>query len=205
MKLYGNTASPFVRKVMVLAHEAGIADRIEMAHRALSPVAPPTDLVADNPLGKIPALVRDDGPALYDSRVICEYLDTLHDGAPFFPMPGVARFTALRRQALCDGMLDAAVVTRYERVLRPEVLRWGEWIEHQKLKISRGLDALLAEVDSLGDAPDIGTITAACTLGYLDFRYGDEDWRPGREPLAAWFETFAARASMQATVPGEVQ
>ena len=199
MKLHFATASPYVRKVRVLAIETGLADSIELAKVAITPVGPDADLCADNPIGKIPTLVRDDGAALYDSRVICEYLDGLHDGSRMFPEGGEARWTALRRQALADGILDAAVNTRYETFLRPENFRWPDWVDGQMQKMRRGLDAL--EAEPLGETVDIGTISVACALGYLDFRYPDEGWRDERPKLTAWYEMFSARPSMSETLP----
>lgn len=199
MKLYYNPASPYVRKVRVLAIEADLMNDIDLAKVTTTPVGPDADLCADNPIGKIPTLVRDDGDALYDSRVICEYLDGLHGGARMFPENGEARWAAVRRQALADGILDAAVNTRYETFLRPGELRWPDWVDGQLEKIRRGLDML--EGESLGDGVDIGTISVACALGYLDFRYPDEGWRDSRPKLAAWFEKFAARPSMGETLP----
>ncbi len=199
MKLYYIPASPYVRKVRVLAIETGLMGGIELAKVTITPTAPDADLCADNPIGKIPTLVLDDGSALYDSRVICEYLDGLHAGARLFPDNGDARWTALRRQALADGILDAAVNTRYEAFLRPEGLRWADWVDHQMAKIRRSLDVL--EGEPMGDGVDIGTISVACALGYLDFRYSDEGWKDSRPKLAAWFEKFAQRRSMSETSP----
>ncbi len=200
MKLYYNPASPYVRKVRVLAVETGLMDGIDLAKVIITPVGPDPDLCADNPVGKIPTLVRDDGGTLFDSRVICEYLDGLHDGARMFPEDGETRWIALRRQALADGILDAAVGTRYETFLRPENLRWPNWVDGQMEKIRRSLDEL--ERESFGEGVDIGSISVACALGYLDFRYSEEGWRDSRPELAAWFEGFAARPSMGATRPG---
>ena len=199
MKLHYNLASPYVRKARVVAIETGLMDDIELAEVTTTPVGPDADLCADNPIGKIPTLVRDDGGALFDSRVICEYLDSLHDGARMFPDSGDARWIALRRQSLADGILDAAVGTRYETFLRPQDLRWPDWIDAQMEKIRRSLDAL--EREPLGDGVDIGTISVACALGYLDFRYPDEGWRDPRPTLAAWFEKFGVRSSMGETRP----
>lgn len=199
MKLYHSPASPFVRKVRALAIETGIADRIELAATAVTPTSPDADVCADNPLGKLPTLVTDDGVGLYDSRVICEYLDGQHGGTPMFPADGDARWTALRRQALADGILDAAVNTRYETFLRPEGHRWPEWVEGQMGKVRRGLDVL--EAEGLDGTVDIGTIAVGCALGYLDFRFPDEGWRDTRPNLAAWYGTFAERPSMSGTVP----
>jgi glutathione S-transferase len=201
--LHTNPASPFGRKVAVVAHETGLASRIEIRDQAVSPVSPNDAVAAANPLGKIPCLVTDDGEALYDSRVIAEYLNGLHGGTRLFPARGEARWRTLRRQALGDGIMDAAVAARYEAALRPEAYRWDGWIEGQKRKVARGLDRLEAEAAGL-DGVDIGLIAAGCALGYLDFRYPDWPWRPGRPRLAAWFEGFDARASMQQTRPRQL-
>lgn len=199
MKLHYNPASPYVRKVRVLAIETGVMDGIELSKVSLTPTGPDADVCSDNPIGKIPTLARDDGSALYDSRVICEYLDSRHGATRMFPETGEARWTALRRQALADGILDAAVITRYETFLRPEALRWQGWVDGQMAKIRRSLDGL--ESETLGEAPDIGTISVACALGYLDFRYPDLGWRDSRPRLAAWFEKFSGRPSMSETRP----
>jgi glutathione S-transferase len=192
-----------VRKVMAVAIETGLFERIEPVKRLPSPVAPVAEVNADNPLGKIPCLRTNDGMALYDSRVICEYLDSLHHGPRMFPPSGAPRWTALRRQALADGIMDAGVLTRYETFVRPQEARWEPWIDNQKQKFRRGLDALEHEGASLG-VVDIGTLAIACALGYLDFRYPDEDWRAGRPRLAAWLEQFAQRPAIARTVPQEV-
>ena len=202
MKLFHNIASPFVRKVRVLAAETGLVSRIELVQSVFTPVSPDTGLFASNPLGKIPTLMLDDGTALFDSRVICEYLDSLHAGPKMFPSEGEARWAALTRQALGDGILDAAVGTRYELALREPSRQWPEWIENQRQKYRRSLDALEAEAASLDGALDIGVITAACALGYLDFRYSDEEWRDTRPGLARWYASFSDRASMRSTAPG---
>jgi len=204
MQLHYNVASPYVRKVMAVAIETGLDGRLEPATRMMTPVKPDADLVRDNPLGKIPCLVTDDGAVLYDSRVICEYLDSLHDGPRIFPPAGPARWTALRRQAEGDGIMDAGVLARYETFVRPQEHRWGEWIEGQKHKFRRALDALEAEAETFGDTVDIGTITIGCALGYLDFRYADEGWRASRPRLGAWLDGFAARPSMARTAPVEI-
>jgi glutathione S-transferase len=203
MRLHYNAASPYVRKVMAVAIETGLEERLEPIRRTMTPIAPDADLVADNPLGKIPCLVTDDGAVLYDSRVICEYLDSLHAGPKMFPA-GAKRWPALRRQATADGILDAAVLTRYETFLRPEECRWPQWIEGQKLKFRRALDSLEGEAAAFGDTVDIGTIAIACALGYLDFRYADENWRAARPRLAAWLKRFAERPSIARTAPSEI-
>ncbi len=201
MKLHYALPSPYVRKVRAVAIELGLDDRIELLNRAMTPVSPDADLNSDNPLGKIPCLVTDEGEALYDSRVISAYLDDLAGGNRMIPRSGSARWTALRREALADGILDAAVGRRYETFLRPSELHWDQWIDGQRQKFIRGLDQFEAEAGSFGASVDIGTIAAACACGYMDFRYGDESWREGRPNLAAWFETFSKRPSIATTGP----
>ena len=200
MKLHSSATSPYVRKVRVLLLETGLNDQVEQVAQAVTPTSPNVEVNADNPLGKVPALHCDDGMALYDSPVICEYLDSLHDGARMFPVSGTARWLALRRQALGDGLLDAALLGRYESASRPSEFFWSDWMDGQMLKIERSLDAMEEEAGDLGDAADIGTITFACALAYLDFRYGDNDWRATRPALAAWYGRFVQRPSMQATM-----
>ena len=199
MQLYFNPASPFVRKVRITAHELGLSGEIELTSVTLTPVSPHEGLRANNPLGKIPALLTGDGTVLYDSPVICEYLDSLAGGNRIFPAPGAARWTALRRQALADGIMDAAVLTRYEQTLRPQDLRWREWADGQLLKIRAALDAL--EHESLEGVIDIGTISIACALGYLDLRFAGEGWRTHRPHLAAWLADVSQRPSLAATAP----
>jgi len=201
MKLRVNKASPFARKARILIREIGLAGRLEEIETTVSPVAPNEDLARENPLIKIPALVTDNGELLYDSAVICEYLDTLHGGRKIFPAAGPLRFSALRRQALTDGMLDAAVLCRYETAVRPEALRWKDWIEGQKRKVFGGLGVLEAEVSSWSSDFDIGHIGAACALGYLDFRFADWEWRAGHPRLAAWYQGVSRRPSVSETAP----
>jgi len=201
VKLHYSPASPFARKVRVVAIETGREGEIELVDVRPTPVAPDESTVAENPLGKIPCLVTDDAGALYDSRVIAEYLDGRHDRQRLFPAPGPERWTALRRQALGDGIMDAAVLARYETAVRPPELRWDGWTEGQTLKWRRTLDRLEGEAPGLGETVDIGTIALACALGYLDFRFPGDGWREGRPQLAAWFERFARRDSMVRTEP----
>lgn len=200
MQIRVNAASPFARKVRVVVREAGLTDRIEEIQTAVSPVTPNADLAGQNPLIKIPALTLIDGTALYDSRVICEYLDSLA-GTKLFPQGGPERWRALCLQALCDGILDAAVMIRYEVAVRPEPIRWSKWIDGQRSKIEGGLTALEKAQPQFGSHFDIGQIGAACVLGYLDFRFPDMAWR-GRYPgLQSWFEGVSQRASIRDTFP----
>lgn len=200
MKLYYSSASPFVRKVLVCAHECGVAARIELAPTKVLPSEPNREFARVTPLMKLPALECDDGMVLFDSVVICEYLDSLSKGGQLFPAQGEARWRALRLHALADGILDAAVLARYENNVRPEQLRWKTWTDGQLLKVDQALDFL---EQSRGDLEGItiGTIAAGCALGYLDFRYADRRWREGRPNLAAWFEVISKRPSFQKTVP----
>jgi glutathione S-transferase len=200
MKIYHAPASPFVRKCLVAADELGLRDRIEIVAANTSPVSRDPGVAAQNPLGKIPTLVTDDGTTLYDSRVICEYLNGLGNGG-LIPRSGEVRFRVLTEQALADGIMDAAVLARYETFLRPEALRWSEWTEGQLTKVNAGLDALEARAASFDDRVDVGTIAFGCALGYLDFRFASLAWRDSRPNAAAWYEWFAGRESMVATRP----
>lgn len=200
MRARVNPASPFARKVRIVTRELGVTARVEEINTAVSPVTPNADLAASNPLVKIPALILDDGTTLYDSRVICEYLDSVA-GGKLFPASGAARWNALRLQALTDGILDAAVITRYEVAVRPEALRWPDWIAGQRRKIDGGVDQLAREQAGFGERFGIGEIGAACVLGYLDFRFPEIDWRAKHPGLKAWFAAVSQRASVKDTVP----
>ncbi len=201
MQLRYSPTSPYVRKVSVSAIELGLAERIERI--PTDTLDPNSDLAEHNPLVKVPALILEGGEVLYDSPVICEYLDSLHDGAKIFPPAGPERWTALRQQALGDGILDAAILCMLETLRRPEALRWRGWIDKQTGKVTRALDQLEAEAEAeaLQGPLTIGQITIGCALGYLDFRFADDKWRAGRASLAAWYKDFAGRPSMQETVP----
>ncbi|WP_298361177.1 glutathione S-transferase [uncultured Litoreibacter sp.] len=196
MILYDNPASPFCRKVKVLARETGQIDQIEIAHSVGSPVNSekmPTD---HNPLGKIPTLKLNDGAALFDSRVICRYLDD-QDSGKFYPSGKLYEVLAL--EALSDGIMDAAVLMVYEHRARPEGERSPTMIEAQWAKVTRALDHL--EANGVSGGFDMGHIALGCALGYLDFRHADRNWRDGRPRLSAWFETVSARDAMVATEP----
>lgn len=190
--------SPYVRKAMVLAHETGLADRLEIVPTDVW--SADTDIQDDNPLGKVPALVTPEG-TLCDSPLVCEYLDALHGGRRFFPQEGPARWRALRIAALGDGILDAAVGTVIETLRRPSDKVWDGNVERQAGKIHAALDSLEQEAGGFGQALDIGTVTVACALGYLDFRLSNHAWREGRPRLAAWYAEVAKRPSMVATEP----
>jgi len=201
MRLWFNPASPFARKVRVVARETGLAGHIEEINTVVSPIKPNAGLARENPLVKIPALATLDLGTLYDSAVICEYLDSLHHGTPLFPGAGPERWRALRLQALGDGVLEASVLMRYESAVRPQPLQWSDWTAGQFAKVRGGLDTLEQECPGWGERFAIGEITAACVLGYLDFRFPGEAWRESRRALARWYERIAQRPSVKATVP----
>ncbi|ACB95787.1 glutathione S-transferase family protein [Beijerinckia indica] len=191
MKLLYSSTSPYARKVRITAFETGLHDRIELV--PIDTTNPASGLSAHNPLSKIPVLETEFGP-LYDSPVICEYLDSLHDGPKLFPAAGSARWNALRWQALADGLLDAALLIRHESI-RPVEYQFEPYIEKQKGKILGALDAMEKGAADLEGRLTIGTITAACALGYLDLRFTDLAWRESYPNLAKWHKAFAARSS----------
>ncbi|PWE33439.1 glutathione S-transferase [Maritimibacter sp. 55A14] len=200
MQLFDNPASPFCRKVDVLLHETGQSADVERIPAVGAPTDPSRMPVAHNPLGKIPALVRDDGGTLYDSRVICRYLDD-RAGAGLYPAPP-RLWEVLTLEATADGIMDAAVLMVYEARCRPEAMRVAAWVEGQWAKVARALDALEARWPGhLAGPLDMGQIALGCALGYLDFRHGGRDWRQAHDALAAWEADFAARDSMVATRP----
>jgi glutathione S-transferase len=201
MKLWYSPPSPFARKVRAAAIELGLDARIELVNTPVVPIKPNPALIPQNPLVKLPALEAEDGTVLYDSRTICEYLDALAGGGRLFPASGAARWNALRRQSLGDGIMDAGILRRYELVLRPEPLRWADWLDGQQAKIDHGLDAAERDAGSWGNRFDIGDITIACALGWLDFRFAETDWRAKRPALAAWYARIAERPSLAQTIP----
>jgi glutathione S-transferase len=205
MKLLTASASPFGRKVKVVAIEKGLIDRIELVMMATAPSTPNEQLARDNPLIKIPTLLREDGRPIPDSLVICDYLDTLHGGERVIPTTGPRRWEVLTVHALGGGICDAAILCRYENALRPEERRWSVWLDGQMKKVNGSLDWLEADIAVVGNAGaeniDLGQIAVGCALGYLDFRFAELGWRASRPRLARWFDVFAQRASMQRTVP----
>ncbi len=196
MKFTVSANSPYVRKAMVCAILRGIEGQLTPWVEAGKDPALPQH----NPLSKVPTLVTDDGLSLYDSPVICEYLDSLGDAPGLFPPAGPARWNALRQQALGDGIMDATQPRRREIALPQDEGR-RSYIETQQGKVSRALDALEAEAETLGALTTIGEITIACALGYLDFRYANEPWRPGHPKLEAWYAKVSAMPAMQRTAP----
>ncbi len=198
MKLRYSPTSPYVRKVLIVAIETGQTGKIE---NVPTDVWGPTATIGEqNPLGKVPCLITDAGMTLFDSPVICEYLDGNHTGQKLFPGPGDGRWRALRQQAIADGILDAAILARLESN-RPADKVHQPWIDRQRKAIYRSMDLLEAEADTLNGPLTIGQIAVGCACGYLDLRYAADRWREGRPKLAAWYEGMAKRKSFLDTVP----
>jgi glutathione S-transferase len=206
MKLFCNSASPYVRKVMVAAIETGLDGAIQLEKLGILSAARPDERLASvNPLAKIPTLVADDGAPIFDSLVICEYLDSLHDGEKLFPPAGKARWRVLTRVAAADGLLAAAMEARTESG-RPAAVQAAESIAAQLGKARRCLDMFEREAGAMGLAQvDIGDIACGCALGWLDFRMPQENWRQGRPALARWFGEMSQRRSMKLTEPVQPQ
>jgi len=199
MQLFYAAASPFVRKVMVTLHETEQLDDVELVDAAGTPLDATDMPTAHNPLGKIPALTRPDGPAIYDSRVICRYLDA-RAKAGLYPERNL--WDVLTLEATADGIMDASVLMVYEGRCRPENMQSTDWVDGQWDKVSRALDAVTTRwMSQLAGPCDMGHIALACALGYLDFRHDDRNWRKGRDALDDWFAAFAMRPGMQATRP----
>jgi len=199
MKLISAGPSPFVRKVRVLLHETGHTDDVEIVDVAATPVTPNADAVAANPTGKIPALIRDDGPALYDSRVITRFLDA-RAGAGLYPEARL--WETLTLEATADAIMDAGVLMVYEHRVRPEEKVFDDWVEAQWGKIARSLAAVNTRwMSHLAGPLDMSHIAMGCALGYLDFRHGARNWRKGNDALAAWYDRFSQRGSMIDTAP----
>lgn len=199
MKLHWSPRSPFVRKVMISAHELGLENWFERVRTVVAMQAPNLDLLPDNPLSKIPTLVLDDGQCLYDSLTICEYFDDLAGGNILFPVERAERWRVLTWHALGNGLLDVLILWRNERD-KPEPRRTPEWLAAFALKTERSLDRFEALVPDLQSTSfGIGHIAIGCCLSYLDFRFGQLDWRTGRPGLVAWHDGFRARPSVIAT------
>ncbi|QJI31449.1 glutathione S-transferase [Pseudomonas sp. ADAK18] len=202
MTLFHNPASPFVRKVLVLLHETGQQERVALQTVLVTPINPIEQLNDGNPLGKIPALRLADGSVIHDSRVIFDYFDYQHVGNPLIPRDGSARWRRLTLASTADGIMDAAVVVRYETALRPAEKHWEQWLEEQRNKIRRALGML--EQDAIAELAshfDVAAISVACALGYLDYRHPDMEWRSSQPKLAAWYAEVSQRPSMLATQP----
>jgi glutathione S-transferase len=197
MKLFYSPTSPYARKCRALAIEKGIERQIEIL--TASPMSNPPELQAANPLGKVPALLLDNGQCIVDSPVICAYLDSMSDTPRLIPVDPAARIDALTREALADGIMDAALAIVMERK-RPEQQRSPEWLERWTSAIRRSVAHFSARIPDRHH-PDIGDIALACALGYVDFRLGDLVWDAEAAPLRAWFSAVHERASLAGTVP----
>ena len=198
MKLHWSPRSPYVRKVMIAAHELGVVDRLTLTRSVAAMTNPNREIMGDNPLAKIPTLVLDDGTALYDSRVICEFFDSLSE-ASLVAKGGPERWRDLTWQALGDGMLDVLILWRNERE-RPEEQHSAAWIAGFEMKIAAGLERLETSSGDLSASTfGIGHISIGCMLSYMDFRFAALDWRKERPRLKSWHEQFAARPSAIAT------
>ncbi len=201
MKLHWGPVSPFVRKVMIAGHEAGLAGRITLVRSLVAMNAANVDVMRDNPLSKIPTLVTDEGFSLFDSDVICEYFDTLHSGRKLVPESGDARWQVLRWNAMGSGMLDALVLWRNER-MRPEPHRSIETLKTYELKIAASLDWVESEMSRLEACYfGLGHIAIGCMFGYLDIRFADIDWRATHPASAAWYLCFMQRPCAKLTDP----
>jgi len=203
MKLFYQTHSPYARQVLVLAYETGLADRLAVIHHETSPTLRNEAVFAVNPLGKVPALLLDDGTALFDSAVICDYLDALHGGRRLISASGLGRWQALRLQALAHGIADAGGLLCQETVRRPAAYRYAAMSDGQTEKLVAAFDFL--EREAVPDGPlDIGQIALATALSWIEFR-NLPGFREGRPRLARWYDRFAQRPSMLATpLEGEV-
>ncbi|WP_170376364.1 glutathione S-transferase [Ruegeria atlantica] len=200
MKLYHSPMSPYVRKVMVLLHETSQLDDVEVMTIANTPLDPSDSLLGKVPLTRIPALERTDGPTLFDSRVICAFLDARAQ-AGMYP-EGSGRWDVLTLEALADGIMDSALAVAYEERFRPEDKQWDHWKDAQWGKIERACAALNQRwMAHLAGPLDMGQIAVACALGYLDLRHDARGWRKGNDALAAWYADFSERPSMVATRP----
>ncbi len=197
MKLLFSPFSPYVRKCLITGYEVGLNDRIELLQSAANPVNRDPNIIPSNPLGKVPTFFTDSGQALYDSRVICEYLNDLGKGALFPNAP--TRWSALTLQSLADGVLDAALLTRYESVMRPEPFQWAEWANAQYNKVETSLDHLNDNPSLLESGVHIGTIAIGCSLWYLDLRFAERNWRERAPRVADWYARFSQRDSMRMT------
>lgn len=198
MQLHYSPTSPYVRKVNVLAMECGLDASIERI--PTNPWEPNEALLANNPLSKVPTLITKDGLVIFDSPVVCEYLDGEHSGDKLIPVSGKQRWQVLRTQAMCDGILDAAIL-RFLEGKREESLRSADWDEMQKASVTRSLNVLEAELSDWPTEISLSHICAGVVLGYLDFRFDHEDWRLDHPNLSVWYNEFSQRESMQATVP----
>jgi glutathione S-transferase len=197
MKLLYQTHSPYARKALVFAHEVGLADRLQVIHQETSPTLRNESVFAENPLGKVPVLLRPGQTPVFDSDVICAYLDTLHGGRRLIPPEGEARWQALRMQAVAQGLAEAGIAVRWETVRRPAELRYAPLRDGYIEKLTASYDWLESELDS--ESPlHVGHIAVATALDWLEFR-DLPPFRQGRPRLTAWLDEFVRRPSMCAT------
>ncbi len=202
MRLHHAAASPFVRKVMIVLHETGQLGEVELVAAHASPIDATNAPLKHNPLGKIPALEREEGPALYDSRVITRYLDARADGGLYPAAP--ALWDVLTLEATGDGIMEAALLIVYEGRFRSPEAQLAPWVDGQWAKITSALEMIEASwMGHLAGPFGAGQIAIASALGYVDFRLGARDWRSGAPQLAAWFAEISERPSFKATVPGD--
>ena len=200
MKLLFNKASPFVRKVDIVLHLLGLAERVEYINVAAIPNDPEEELISSNPLAKIPTLITESGKAIYDSRTICRYLDSEYGGNLYPEPPEI--WNSMVLEATADGMMDAAVLMTYEWKVRPEESRSEEWVESQWFKVRSAIRAIESGwMAKLNGPPDIGQVAVGSALGYLDFRHDALGWRQGHDFLAGWYEKFSQMDCMKATRP----
>lgn len=199
MKLRFSPTSPYTRKVTVTAIETGLDGKIERV--PTNPWDPESDIGQDNPLGKVPTLILENGKTLFDSPVICEYLDSLHQGAPLIPRNGPERWDVLCLEALADGLIDAAVYIFLEKHRREVAARSQWWLDVQMKTIHRTIRELERRVGDFSATTDLAQITIGCALGYLDFRIADSEWRRHAPTLERWYRGFSTRDSMIKTVP----
>lgn len=197
MKLLYQTHSPYARKALVFALEVGLADSIEVVPHETSPTAQNEEVFAHNPLGKVPVLICPGGPTLFDSDVICAYLDTQHGGPPLIPVHGIARWQALQLQSVAQGLADAGIALRWETVRRPPQFRYPALADGYARKLISSYDWLERELRAAASV-HVGHIALATALSWLEFRHLPV-FRPGRPRLSAWFDEFESRASMRTT------
>ena len=200
MRLRTSNTTPYGRKVSAVIIERGLSDRVDIV--PTDPWAADTDLPKDNPMGKVPTLVLDDGTAMFDSSLLCEYLDAMAEGGPLlYPQDGEARWRIRRLDALATGLIDASVTRVVDR-RRPADLQSKDWQDRQKAAMTRACDALEQAAGTLEtEAVSIAHLATACALGYLDLRFADDGWRDGRPRLAAWYEGFKTRPAIAETAP----
>ena len=198
MKLLARPASPFARKVRVMAREIGLNNKIEEIMFS-SPEEMKEEMPKYNPLGKVPTLILDDQTVIYDSKVICEYLDFMHKGEKFFPIHSETRWKTILLQALADGVAEAIIIAAMNKFMRPKEYVHEPAINYQLEKVGRGLLEINSTVDEFEQLGKIGPLSVACTIGYIDFRFPDLDWRAKNKNLDAWYSNYSNGKFMKET------